>query len=138
MGIPDVDVPFVDIHDTVTVHRLAYEKGTKGRRYIADGGTIKIETMFRAVQKACPGLANPLMKMPGFMLGALPKMNAVFSKLGGYPHTYTQAIHNSWGGRDWRVDDSKTRSDLGFEPKVDVERSAADTVAQLRAIGLLD
>lgn len=135
MGLPHVEVPFVDVHDVATVHRLAYEKGTRGNRYFADGGTTSLETMFKAVQKAFPRIKNPLMKMPGFMLGALPAMSAVLSKLGGYPHTYTRAMHNSWVGRDWRIDDSRTRAELGFDPKYDVERSAADTVAQLRAIG---
>ena len=137
MGAPDVGFPVVDVRDVATVHRLAYEQGTSGARYIAMTGAYSAYDVALAVCKALPTIGRPLMKMPGFMTGLVPMFDAVMARIGGFPHTYTLPLHRSWRGREWRVDDSKTRAALGYAPEVGLEQTVADTVAQLKIIGRL-
>ena len=137
LGAPAVDLAVVDVRDVATVHRLAFEKGTSGGRYIAWHSSPSIYDLALAVNKAYPKAKKPLMIMPTFMTGVVPYIDAAMSVIAGYPRTYPRALHKSWIGRDWRIDDSKSRKELGFEPTIGLEQSIADTVEQLRAIGRL-
>ncbi|MAF48096.1 MAG: SDR family NAD(P)-dependent oxidoreductase [Rhodospirillales bacterium] len=137
IGAPDISFPFVDIRDVALVHRLAYEKGEAGSRYIAINDAVSLYDMVIAMNRVDPKIGKPLMKMPGFMTGMVPYVDAMMAKLAGYPHSYTMALHNSWNGREWRIDDSKTRTALGYAPSVGLEQSLGDTLDQLRSIGRL-
>ncbi|MBT3553656.1 MAG: SDR family NAD(P)-dependent oxidoreductase [Rhodospirillaceae bacterium] len=137
MGAPDIGFPFVDVRDVATAHSLAYEKGEIGQRYIAMNQTVSLYDMGVALSRIDPNIAKPLMKMPGFMTGMVPYIDAIMAKLSGYPHSYTKALHDSWKGREWRIDDSASRRALGYAPAIDLAQSLADTVEQLRANGRL-
>ena len=137
MGAPDIDFPFVDVRDVAQAHRLAYEKGEAGHRYIAMNRTVSLYDMALALSRIDPKIPKPLMKMPGFMTGMVPYIDAIMAKLSGYPHSYTKALHDSWKGREWRIDDTASRSALGYAPAVDLAQSLKDTLAQLRANGRL-
>lgn len=137
MGAPDIDFPFVDVRDVAIAHRLAYEKGEAGHRYIAMNHAASLYDIGVALNRIDPKIPMPMMKMPGFMTGMVPYIDAAIAKLSGYPHSYTKALHDSWKGREWRIDDSASRRALGYAPAVDLEQSLKDTLEQLRANGRL-
>ncbi|MFP6733670.1 MAG: NAD-dependent epimerase/dehydratase family protein [Rhodospirillales bacterium] len=137
MGAPHLCTPFVDVRDVAAAHRLAYEKGRPGSRYIAMNQTVSLYDMVVAMSGVDAGIAKPLLKMPRFLTGLVPAIDAITARLGGYSPSYTRALHKSWKGREWRIDDSASRRALGFEPRVGLEQSLADTMDQLRAIGRL-
>lgn len=134
MGAPKINLLLVDVRDVATVHRLAYEKGTPGGRYIALHSAPEIYDYVVAARKHDPSIGLPLMKMPEFMTGVVPIINAVTAKVFGFPQTYTRDLHNSIKGREWRVDDSQTRSQLGFEPKYGLDKTVKDTIEHLKKI----
>ncbi len=134
MGAPKINLLLVDVRDVATVHRLAYEKGTSGGRYIALHGTPEVYDYVVAARKHDSSIGLPLMKMPEFMTGMVPIINGVMAKVFGFPQTYTRELHNSIKGREWRVDDSQTRSQLGFEPKYGLDETVKDTIEHLKKI----
>jgi dihydroflavonol-4-reductase len=135
MGAPAIDIPFVDVRDVAVAHRLAFEKGEAGSRYIAMNHAASLYDIGVALNRIDPKIPKPLMKMPGFMTGMVPYIDTMMAKLSGYPHSYTKALHNSWKGREWRIDDTKSRRALGYIPAVDLEQSLTGTLEQLRANG---
>jgi dihydroflavonol-4-reductase len=137
MGAPDIDMPFVDVRDVANAHRLAYEKGEAGSRYIAMNHAASLYDIGVALNQIDQKIGRPLMKMPGFMTGMVPYIDALMAKLAGYPHSYTKALHDSWKGREWRIDDTKSRRALGYAPVIGLEQSLTDTLQQLRANGRL-
>lgn len=137
MGAPKINILLVDVRDVATVHRLAYEKGTSGGRYIALHSAPEVYDYVIAARKHAPSIGLPLMKMPEFMTGMVPIINAVTAKAFGFPQTYTRELHNSIKGREWRVNDSQTRTQLGFAPKYGPEETIKDTLEHLKKINAL-
>ena len=137
LGAPKINLLLVDVRDVAAVHRLAYEKGTPGGRYIALHSAPEIYDYVVAAKKHDPSIGLPLMKMPEFMTGMVPIINAITAKMFGFPQTYTRDLHNSIKGREWRVDDSQTRSQLGFEPKYGLDETVKDTLEHLKKINAL-
>jgi dihydroflavonol-4-reductase len=137
LGAPDLDIPFVDVRDVATAHRLAFEKGHGGSRYIAFNETVSLYEAALTLHRIDANIGKPLMKMPALATGMVPYIDAAMARLGGYRPSYTRALHKSWKGRQWRIDDSKSRAALGFRPVVGLEQSLRDTLGQLRAIGRL-
>jgi len=106
---------FVSVSDVAKTHVLACEKGESGKRYLAVGENIYIPEIGN-ILKEMVGI-KPLY-LPGFVLNY---MGALFfetiSWLTGNPPFTTRSWVKEGVYRYLNFDSSKTRADLGIEPK---------------------
>lgn len=134
MGVPQLSIPFIDVADVATAHRLAFEKGIPGERYIALHSCPQLIDYVHAAIKHDPSIGAPLMIMPKFMTVMVPALNMLMSFIFGFAQTYTRQLHKSWHGREWKIDDSYSRKQLGFVPLHGLEESIKDTMDCLKEI----
>jgi hypothetical protein len=80
-----------------------------------------------------PHVKPALMTLPGFMNPFLVYFDWLFSKVYGIPRTATPEAVGTVMGHRFNASNRRAREVLGWAPKISLEDSLRDTMAQMRA-----
>jgi dihydroflavonol-4-reductase len=116
---------FVDVRDVARGHLLAAERGRRGERYILGGWNRSYRDFFAELARFSPRLL-PRLRLPAFLAPALARLVALFDRRGS--RSYLTPAQARLLGRWFWFDDTKARSELGYEPRPLCE-TLADTYA---------
>lgn len=127
MGVPDINMLYIDVRDVASAHVLAAERDGQGR-FIAvndEAPTWRriMEVMHRIDPRVRPALMNPF----------LVYFDWLFSKVYGIPRTASPEAVGTVVGKRFNASNRRARELLGWAPKVSLEDSLRDTMTVLRA-----
>ena len=134
-GAPDISLATVDVRDVASAHRLAFEKGTPGGRYIAIEGNYSMRVIAERLHDIDPNVKRPLMKMPRFIQPLLPLFDLMNAKILGHPRTVNRELEKFLRGKDLIFDGSASRSALTWQPRYGLGDSLSETLNTLRQNG---
>lgn len=133
MGVPDVNMLYIDVRDVAAAHLLAAERDGQGR-FIAVGDEAPTWRRIMGVMHGIDPRVKPaLMTLPGFMNPFLLPFDRLLSKVYGTPRTASPEVIGTVVGRRFNASNRRAREVLGWTPKVSLEDSLRDTMATLRA-----
>ena len=132
--MPNGRFPITDVRDVARLHAAVMEKGQGARRYFCTAHNTPVKKLYRELS-AITGRSLPCLTIPGWMmLPSLVPLNALEGLLGfRTPWTYQGAYSVATAPQ---VDDSKTRSELGIEPKP-LTDTLTDTIRWLAEVGYI-
>lgn len=133
MGVPDLNMLYIDVRDVASAHLLAAERDGQGR-FIAVGDEAPTWRRIMEVMHGIDPRVKPaLMTLPGLMKPFLIYFDWLFSKAYGTPRTASPEVIGSVIGRRFNASNRRAREVLGWAPKISLEDSLRDTMAALRA-----
>ncbi len=134
-GVPDITLATVDVRDVATVHRLCFERGVRGERYLAVENNYSIHEIAKTIKSIGVEGKIGLKVLPRCIQPILPLFDFVNSKLFGYPRTISYALEKTLRGKDLIFDGSKSHEMLNWRPKIGLKESIAETLKVLRKNG---
>ncbi len=134
-GAPDLSLATVDVRDVASAHRLAFEKGTPGGRYIAIEGNYSMRVIAERLHDIDPSVKRPLMTMPSLIQPLLPLFDLMNSKMLGHPRTISHELEKCLRGKDLIFDDTASRNALKWQPQYSLRESLLETLITLQKNG---
>ena len=133
MGVPDLNMLYVDVRDVASAHLLAAERDGRGR-FIAVNDEAPTWRRIMEVMHGIDSRVKPaLLTLPRAMNPFLVHFERLFSKVYGIPRTASPEVIGTVIGRRFNASNRRAREVLGWAPKVSLEDSLRDTMAALRA-----
>ena len=132
MGTIEARMPIVDVRDIARGHILAAEKDGKGRYILAADDPPKFPKIIETMREIDPKVPKAMMVVPKAMYGALPFFDWMSNKTLGTPRTITAEVASAFKKGDMLADNSRAKRELGWAPKVTLEQTLRDTMAELR------
>lgn len=132
MGTIVARMPIVDVRDIARGHILAAEKDGKGRYILAADDPPKFPKIIETMREIDPKVPKAMMVVPKAMYGALPFFDWMSNKTLGTPRTITAEVASAFKKGDMLADNSRAKRELGWAPKVTLEQTLRDTMAELR------
>lgn len=133
MGVPNLNMLYIDVRDVASAHLLAAERDGQGR-FIAvgdEGPTWR--RIMEVMHGVDPRVKPALMTLPGLMNPFLIYFDWLFSKVYGTPRTASPEVIGTVIGKRFNASNRRAREVLGWTPKVSLEDSLRDTMAVFRA-----
>lgn len=134
MGTIEARMPIVDVRDIARGHILAAEKDGKGRYILAADDPPKFPKIIETMREIDPKVPKAMMVVPKAMYGALPFFDWMSNKTLGTPRTITAEVASAFKKGDMLADNSRAKRELGWAPKVTLEQTLRDTMAELRRV----
>ena len=133
MGVPDLNMLYIDVRDVAAAHVLAAERDGQGR-FIAVNDEAPTWRRIMEVMHGIDSRVKPaLLTLPRAMNPFLVHFDWLFSKVYGIPRTASPEVIGTVIGRRFNASNRRAREVLGWAPKVSLEDSLRDTMAALRA-----
>ena len=133
MGVPDLNMLYVDVRDVASAHLLAAERDGRGR-FIAVNDEAPT---WRRIMEVMPGIDSrvkpALLTWPRAVNPFLVHFDWLFSMVYGIQRTASPEVIGTVIGRRFNASNRRAREVLGWAPKVSLEDSLRDTMAALRA-----
>lgn len=129
----DFAMPYDHAEDIARAHVLAMERGREGEEYIVGSeATTALEVLDCA--ERLTGIPAPR-TLPGWVFGALERPMRLVERVTTPPAGLEPELLSFMAGREWRVDATKAREELGVEFR-DLEEGLAEYLAwELEQLG---
>ena len=125
-GLPDVNLPLVDVRDVARMHVLAMDLPvTEGKRYISSESQLNWIEIAELLHETCPDHPVPTRKVPKFVL-----------KLAGVFRPEARAMAAGWG-KSYPMSNARAREDMGMH-FIAATDSIRETAQYLVANDMLD
>jgi dihydroflavonol-4-reductase len=134
LGLPNFNIPYVDIRDVITGHILAAEKNVSGRFIISNDEQPTLHEVIKLMHTIDPAVPLPLMAVPEFLVRFLPLYDSISSKLLGSPRILGPERAAELKGHVYCVSNTRARKELGWEPRISLQQSLKDTMVCIRAL----
>ena len=132
MGVPDANLPCVDVRDVVSAHVLAGEKDCAGRFVVCNDHLPSfrelVETM-HAIDRQIPLAKSTI---PTFMMGAAPFFDWLNHKLTGSPRVMTPELISTVRGKIWNASNARIKRELGWSQTIPIETSLRDMIETIK------
>lgn len=134
LGVPNFNIPYVDVRDVVSGHIFAAEKEVSGRFIICNDEQPAMHDLIKIMHDIDPSVPLPLMVMPDFVLRFLPFFDAMNAKLIGSPRMIGRERAAEMKDHVYRLSNARARHELGWEPRVPLQQSLTDMMICLREL----
>jgi dihydroflavonol-4-reductase len=134
LAAPDSNLPFVDVRDAAEAHLLAAGERASGRYIVCYDAPLTLFEIAHLLHRIDPAIAAPRHLLPDVLLPLGPLADWLNHKLLGAPRTFQADFVKAARGKVWAVSNERARRELGWEPRVPLEQSFADTVAAIRVL----
>lgn len=132
MGVPDLNFPLVDVRDVADAHVMAAEQDCEGRFIACNDVLPTLRDMLRALHEIDPSIPLPMLTMPDFMVRFLPAFDRLNHLVLHSPLTASPEFMRMARGRRWNASNQRIKEVLGWQPRIPMKTSLADTLAVLR------
>jgi dihydroflavonol-4-reductase len=133
MGVPDSNLPYVDVRDVVSAHLLAAERDAQGRFIAANDVQPTFRDLMEVMHRIDPAVKPPLLGMPSFMVPVLPLFDRLNAAMLGTPRVASPDLLATLRNKVWNASNRRAREVLGWAPRIGLEQSLRDTMAAIRA-----
>ncbi len=133
MGVPDMNMQYVDVRDVSAMHVQAAEHDAQGRFIAAGDEAPSWRRMIEVMHGIDPRVKRSLMTLPDFMNPYLIYFDWLFAKMLGTPRIASPEALATLRGKRFNASNRRAREVLGWAPKFSLEDSLRDTMAVLRA-----
>lgn len=131
-------ITFIYVRDVVQAAFLALTRGERGRAYfLSDGSEYSSRDFSLLLQKEMGTRGVLHICAPLWVLRAVCTIGGAVAKMRGTLTTLNMDKYHILCQRNWRCDISPARSELGFEPRWQLDRGVAETVAWYKKEGWL-
>lgn len=134
-GAPNIRLALVDVRDAAIVHRLSFERGISGGRYLAVENSYSMYSIVKHLNTVDPKIKLPLVQLPSFFNVLLPLFDAVNSRICNCPRIINREMEKAFRGKDFVFSGDQTRIALNWEPNFSLTESLAGTLDTLRENG---
>lgn len=131
LAAPPVDYPYLDVRDVAAAHLLALTSGAGGRFIAIDEPIPTMAEIAHLMHAIDPRIGAPKFTLPRFLLPLLPMLDGLNSRISGARRTMTPEMARIMRGRTYNLSSARIRGELGWEPKISLRQSLADTIAAL-------
>jgi dihydroflavonol-4-reductase len=132
LGAPPVNYPWVDVRDVSRAHIQVLEKGARGRYAAVNDAHPTVTEIATLLATIDPKIPRPLMTFPAFIMPILPWLEAASSLISPAPRMMTPELSAMLRGRISNISNAKIRRELGWEPRISLTQSLADTLTAIR------
>jgi dihydroflavonol-4-reductase len=128
LGVPNMNLPLVDVRDVAAAHILAAESDCEGRFAVCNDTLPTFKAILETLHKIDPKIPLPLMVMPNFMMGAMGLFDKINQLTLGSPLIVLPALMKSLKGKIWNVSNQRIKDVLGWRQQISLEQSLGDTL----------
>src|SRR5262249_12836783 len=132
-ALPPFTFSYVDIRDVVKAHLMAYENERAAGRYIVSHKTLSMLEMMKMMKEIDSTLKVPTTVIPASIMGIVPYLEWVNSKLTGAPRQLTSEMVEDFKGKNPYVSTAKIERELGWKP-MNFKESVRDTLDWIRKV----
>jgi dihydroflavonol-4-reductase len=132
-GVPNWNLPIVDVRDVARAHLLAAETDCEGRFAACHDTLPSFRTMLETMHAIDRSIPLPWMSVPDFAVGALPLFDQINERLLRTPRTLTREMMRTYKGKVWNATNRRAREVLGRRPEISLEQTFRDTMEAIRA-----
>jgi nucleoside-diphosphate-sugar epimerase len=118
------------VDDIVTAHILAMEKGRAGESYIV-GGPIHPLTEALQIAEKITGIRGPRIRLSPGIMKATAAMSGFFGSFLPIPELYSGEVLRASAGVTYIGDNTKARTELGYDPRP-LEEGLRETLAAMQ------
>jgi dihydroflavonol-4-reductase len=131
-GIPNINVPYVDVRDVVSAHLLAAEQDCSGRFIVCNDRFPTLREVNEIMHQIDASVPSPLVQLPNAMLAAAPFFDRLNRLLLGTPRIMTPEFAATMRGKIWNASNARIKRELGWKQSVPLDVSLNDTMQQIR------
>lgn len=132
LAAPPISYPYVDVRDVADAHVLALGAAASGRYIVLNDTIPTFAEIARLMHDIDPAIPKPMLTLPGFVFPMLPMLDAFNSWMNGTSRTMTPEIAATLRGKAFNLSTARIRQGLGWQAKVSLRQSLADTIDELR------
>ena len=129
--IAPLSLNLVDVRDVAEAHVRAYESDSATGRYIVANEFCTLAQFFLRLKQVAPSARVPRVKLPRALLGWLPPLDWIRSKLDGGPRAVTRGIVADYGYREPRFSSARIAKELGWRAR-HIDETLTSTLEWLR------
>lgn len=129
--IAPISFNLVDVRDVAEAHIRAYEHDGASGRYIVANEFCTLAELLSKLKAMAPTLRIPPMQLPRALLGWLPPLDWIRSKIDSGPRNLTRGIVADYGYREPRFSSARIGKELGWRPR-HIDETLASTLDWLR------
>jgi len=133
IAAPPFNLPYCDVRDIATAHVLALEKDCTGRFAAVNVPSPSFVEIARAMREIDAGIRVPKFVLPAVVMPAVSWLDALNSLMISGPRTLTPELAATMRGKLFNVSTARIRDVLGWEPRVPMRQSLADTMSAISA-----
>jgi dihydroflavonol-4-reductase len=130
-GVPDTNLPYVDVRDVARAHRLAAQADVQGRFIVVDDEQPTFRRLIEVMHDLDPRVKLPLCTMPAFTMPIAPFFDRLNAATLGTPRTLSREFAAFIQRKRFNASNRKARELLGWEPAIPLHQSIADTMSEL-------
>jgi len=133
LGVPNMNLPLVDVRDVAAAHILAAEQDCEGRFVVCNDTFPTFKAILETLHKIDPKISLPFMTMPNFMLGAMGLFDKFNKFTTGSPLIVNPELMMTLKGKIWNVSNQRIKDVLGWRQHISLEQSLSDTLDVINA-----
>jgi dihydroflavonol-4-reductase len=137
LGVPHLNLPYVDVRDVARAHRLAAEREVQGRFIVVNDEQPMFRQIVEAMHAVDPGVKLPLAAMPDLFLGAVPYLDRLNARTLGTPLTASAEMIGMQRGKRYNASNRRAAELLDWRSSISLQESVADTLDTLRGRGAM-
>jgi dihydroflavonol-4-reductase len=130
-GVPQANLPYVDVRDVARAHRMAAQQDAQGRFIIVNDEQPTFRRLVEVMHDIDARIRLPRSTLPDFMMPLAPVFDLLNAATLGTPRTISAKWAASIRGKSFNASNRKAREVLGWAPAVSLSQSVADTMAEL-------
>ena len=133
-GAPNANLPYVDVRDVADAHVLAATRDVTGRFIVVNDHVPTLREVSMLMNDIDPAVPAAPILFPDLLLEAAPALDWARSKLFGGARMVTREIVATMRGKVTKVSTARAKAELGWQQRIPIDRSLAETMAAIRAL----
>ncbi|MPL76865.1 3 beta-hydroxysteroid dehydrogenase/Delta 5--_4-isomerase [bioreactor metagenome] len=129
LGFIPQRLTFVYVDDLVDVSILAMQSEISGKTYFVSDGKLYLDTEFAQITKKVLNTWTIKLKFPLFIVKWISSLMEFIGKLIGKSFTLNKDKFNILKARNWNCGIEDLKKDLGYSPKVDLEKGVEKSIS---------
>lgn len=134
VGAPNTNTAYVDVRDVAAAHVLAAERDVAGRFIIVNDHAPAMRELSLLMHWSDLSVPSAKVILPDVILDMAPAMDWLRSKLLRQPRMVSRELIASLRGKVTKADNTRAKTELGWQQSIGLDRSLSETMAAIRAL----
>lgn len=133
-GAPRSNIPYIDARDVAAAHLLAATRDVSGRFIVVNDYAPTLRELTVMMNRIDPSVPAAPILLPDLVLGAAPALDWARARLLGGTRLVSREIVATMRGKLTKVSTARAKEVLGWQQRVGIDLSLAETMAAIRAL----